>query len=329
MGVRQTYNSSAISLDSFTETYKEAVAHLFAISQNDKLKYILPYCRNEHELCIQWAALGWCDEDPHYMEKVCCPACKSAEMVDWLIQCPMDIHAPHAWKPGDLNKFFKNLSKRKEYEPTVHSRPQGGGPWIVTLENVISEQEANAIIEWGEVYGWEDSLVDGDVQEDGTWEAVWSEDRTSSLAWCIDECMEDPIMQRVLDRISNITNMHSNHSDYMQILRYESGQFYLNHHDFHHYQVYSSSGPRIMTVYIYLRNVSKGGGTRFPYLDITVTPKLGRALIWPNVLNEDPNVQDQRTHHEALPPIGDQKYGATLWWHQRDFKTADAQGCAQ
>ena len=111
------------------------------------------------------------------------------------------------------------------------------------------------------------------LQEDGTWEAVLSEDRTSTLAWCYEECMEDPIIQRVLDRISNITNIHSNHSDYMQILRYESGQFYLNHHDFHHYQVYSSSGPRIMTVYIYLRNVLNGGGTRFPYLETLQSPQ--------------------------------------------------------
>lgn len=266
----------------------------------------------------------------------------SAEQVDWLLQCPMDVNAPHAWRPGDLNEFFENATKLTQYEPKVHSRPSllpgdtresadyKVGPWVLTLENVINKEEANAIIEWGNWHGWFKSMVSGDAREDGTSEAVLSEERTSRQAWCHEECMEDPIIERVLERLSNITNLHSNHSDYLQLLRYEEGAFYKPHHDYHSYQVYSASGVRIMTLYIYLNDVLEGGGTRFPILNVTVTPKLGRALIWNNVMNEDPDEQDWRTLHEALPPLnGSRKYGATLWWHQRDFKTADENDCAQ
>ena len=48
-------------------------------------------------------------------------------------------------------------------------------------------------------------------------------------------------------------------------------------------------------------DVEAGGGTNFPDLDITVMPKRGRVLIWPSVLDSDPNQKDDRTEHQALP----------------------------
>jgi len=40
-----------------------------------------------------------------------------------------------------------------------------------------------------------------------------------------------------------------------------------------------------------------------------VTPKRGRALIWPSVLNEDPHKKDDRTEHEAMPVLKGEKFG--------------------
>jgi hypothetical protein len=54
-------------------------------------------------------------------------------------------------------------------------------------------------------------------------------------------------------------------------------------------------------------------GTKFNRLNITVTPKLGRALLWPSVLNDRPHHQDERTYHEALPVDVGVKYGANAW----------------
>jgi prolyl 4-hydroxylase len=59
----------------------------------------------------------------------------------------------------------------------------------------------------------------------------------------------------------------------------------------------------------------------------TVMPKQGRALIWPNVLNDDPMKKDRSTEHQALPVKKGIKYGANAWIHQRDFKTPWADGC--
>jgi prolyl 4-hydroxylase len=65
-------------------------------------------------------------------------------------------------------------------------------------------------------------------------------------------------------------------------------------------------------VYLYLNDVEAGGGTNFPTIqNITVMPKRGRVLIWPSVLNEDPNTIDSRTTHQALPVEKGIKYGTS------------------
>jgi hypothetical protein len=85
-------------------------------------------------------------------------------------------------------------------------------------------------------------------------------------------------------------------------------------HDFIPAQVDQPVGPRILTFYIYLSDVEEGGGTNFPHIDpsnpdFTVMPKKGRAVLWPSVLNEQPDVQDDRTLHQALPVTKGQKFG--------------------
>jgi prolyl 4-hydroxylase len=78
---------------------------------------------------------------------------------------------------------------------------------------------------------------------------------------------------------------------------------------------------------MYLSDVEEGGGTNFPYVNETVTPKRGRAALWPSVLDQDPNSKDIRTSHQALPVIKGVKYGANAWIHQRDFKGSNKKGC--
>jgi len=58
-----------------------------------------------------------------------------------------------------------------------------------------------------------------------------------------------------------------------------------------------------------MNDVEEGGGTHFKDLGITVQPKTGRAVIWPSVLDYNPDRKDPRTNHEALPVIKGIKYG--------------------
>ena len=50
-----------------------------------------------------------------------------------------------------------------------------------------------------------------------------------------------------------------------------------------------------------------------------IKPKKGKAVLWPNVLNDKPNEEDEMFDHEALPVESGVKYAANVWLHMRDF----------
>jgi len=152
--------------------------------------------------------------------------------------------------------------------------------------------------------------------------------RTSTNAWCVNKCEEDPMAQSVMQKIEHITSIPQVNSENLQLLRYEPGQFYQTHSDYIPYQKERQCGVRILTFYMYLNDVEEGGGTSFPALNMTVTPKRGRAVLWPSVLNEQPNEKDSRTVHTAMKVVKGVKYGANAWIHQRDFQTPNRNACA-
>ena len=80
-------------------------------------------------------------------------------------------------------------------------------------------------------------------------------------------------------------------------------------------------------MFLYLNDVEEGGETRFHDLDLKIAPKLGRAVVWPSVLDEDPLAFEPKTHHEALPVTKGVKYGANAWLHLMDCAGPEAAGC--
>jgi len=57
-----------------------------------------------------------------------------------------------------------------------------------------------------------------------------------------------------------------------------------------------------------------------------VTPKLGRAVLWPSVLDSDLLTGEPKTHHEAVTVEAGVKYAANLWIHLYDFKSPSRAG---
>jgi len=198
---------------------------------------------------------------------------------------------------------------------------------VLTLDNFITDEEADRLIELGDVEGYERSMDVGDIQLDGTASDVVSAGRTSSNAWCSNECLEDELVKGVNKRISSMTQIPEVNSEDLQLLRYGVGQKYEIHHDYIDFDLDRQNGVRLITVYLYLNDVEAGGGTNFSDLDVTVMPKRGSVLIWPSVLDSDPNEWDDRTHHQALPVEAGLKYGANAWFHMRDFKGPNRRGC--
>jgi prolyl 4-hydroxylase len=299
-------------------------------------------CINRHELCAFWATIGECETNAGYMTVSCAPACRSCEKLSFQYRCPLQdaetLAAQNAWKPGDLNAMFERIVSTGEYKSTVLAQPNGttrighdsedhAGTWIVMLDDFLSAEECERLIEWGARRGYEISREVGDQLFDGTYDAIQIQGRTSTNAWCVDNCYDDPMVQQVMRRIEQLTGLPEENAEFLQLLRYDVSQFYHAHHDYKDYHRDRAYGSRILTFFMYLNDVPAGGETRFPKYGVVVPPKQGRALLFPNVYNNAPETKDPTTEHESLPVQEGLKYGANTWLHQRNFKTPFVNNC--
>lgn len=293
-------------------------------------------CLDRYRFCAAEARDGGCPRNPGWMIVNCCASCDgpigASRLIDPRERCSRDFlntTASRTWAPGDLDGMFERILSDPEvaaYAPAVLSRPPEG-PWIVTLDAFLDDEEAEGLIRGGEMAGFQRSTDQGRVNSLGEMEKVQSSSRTSSNAWCNRECERLPVVQRVTAKIEGLTGVARGNYESFQILRYEEGQFYGRHHDAGRRDHLQPAGPRILTVFLYLSDVEGGGHTRFSDLDISVPPRKGRALIWPSVLDADPEGVDYRTYHEAMPVTEGVKYAANHWIHLHDFAVPNRWGC--
>merc|ERR1712066_883906 len=131
-------------------------------------------------------------------------------------------------------------------------------------------------------------------------------------------------MERVIDRIVNVTGIPKENQEDFQLLKYEVGEFYTSHTD---YIQVRADGPRIATFFLYLNDVPSGGETKFPELNISVTPKKGKAMLFPSVKNDDPLEEDLCSEHESLPVTEGVKHAANVWIHLRNYQNQQDDGC--
>lgn len=325
MGVKQNLENAhfRVSREEGMARIVASRTHLHSEAIDDD---IIDICKNDHEDCTTWAIAGECEKNKKYMIGSCAPACLTCDMIMLENRCPIDPNAKPAWEPGSLNAMFEHLISQEvssKYPVTILSRD----PWVVTLDNVISEEEALRLIELGGLEGYKRSEDVGAKNADGSYGSVVSTGRTSSNAWCTGVCYKDPMAVDVMNRLSELTMIDEKNSEFLQLLRYEPGQFYEDHHDYILHNRENQQGVRILTSYLYLNDVEAGGGTMFTDLNITVMPKRGRALFWPSVRNDSPHEKDDRTNHQALPVEAGIKFGANGWFHQFDFKSPYEEGC--
>ena len=297
-------------------------------------------CRNKVATCTWHAANGACTIDgnhKHWMRENCAPACQSCHLLDINKRCPVNRTAPGIFGPGDLHHMYERIVRDfGQYEPVIHSKPGGDpsdptvrdGPWIVTLESFLSQEEAQNLIQIAEHHGLEPSIGRVVQMADGTYERTPTKYRTSSSAYCFDECYQNPATRQFNTKLEQVTGTPHSHSTFLHFLRYQQGQFYGQHSDYirkHHRE--QQHGVRILTALTYLSDVPSGGGTHFPYLNLTVTPKRGRVLIFPNILNDKVTTEEKMTPHEALPVQQGVKYAVSMYVHQKDYKTPFYEQC--
>lgn len=297
-------------------------------------------CRNQHEHCVLWSSRGECQKNPKMMRMECAPACRSCHaLLD-----PKDINVssdpvcrvnPEAdvWKePGELDQTFRKIIHDYGDNVTILSSPDSTpkGPWLVTIDDFLTPEESDHLIQMGHMIGYDPSLGVVVRKEDGSIDTTYDQDfRTSKTAWCHSlNCYNEATMKKVQERIASMTGTPVTNAQYMQLIKYEVGEYYKYHHDFDDPTLMLPPGPRILTVFIYLNTVPAGGGTRFDLLDTTVSPKKGRAVIWPSVAQEDFYKREPGTYHQGMPVEEGLKYALNQQIHMRDYRQPHAHDCA-
>ena len=314
------------------------------VQKEKKYKDVKHKCKNTQPDCIRLKIAGQCSG---LIPRKCAPACETCEHLDFKHRCPIDETIPQSLKPGDLNRLFERIlsdEHYQQYKPKVLSMPATNavtntsiaaddgriipdGPWLVVFEQFLTHDECQHVRDLGHVQGYKASADVGPQDLEGKITSKYSEGRTSTNSWCTDTCATDAIVKGVTQRMVNVTGIPEENQEYLQLLRYEPGQHYGRHHDYADYHLDRQHGPRVLTFFLYLNTVEQGGGTDFPVLNMTVQPKMGRAVLWPSVLDSDPNARDGRTDHAALSVLEGIKYGANAWIHQNDFKVPYSRGC--
>merc|ERR1740124_441573 len=96
-----------------------------------------------------------------------------------------DIIGPDVWSSGgDLDKMFRKLSS-EPYKSKYNVQVLSSAPWVLTMENFITSEESNRLIELGSIEGYERSMDVGmEEQPDVSFNGVVSKGRTSWNAWC-------------------------------------------------------------------------------------------------------------------------------------------------
>ena len=173
-----------------------------------KKKFVIPKeattsktkCKDRYPVCKDEAARGECTNNPGWMIVNCCQSCDDKEgyghFIDSEVRCTRErLNATQAaFDVGSLNDLFTRWATEEafvQYEPNVISSPgkthgaEYDGPWILTFDSFIDDEEIESLLEGAEYGGFQRSTDQGRVVgSSGEREKVVSTSRTSSNAWC-------------------------------------------------------------------------------------------------------------------------------------------------
>ncbi len=122
-------------------------------------------------------------------------------------------------------------------------------------------------------------------------------------------------------RLAKMFDIDGKHCESAQVVRYGPTQQYKAHFDAFPFRVdhfphdLREKGQRYYTGLLYLSDDFTGGQTEFPKLGIKVTPKMGRMVIWQNIVMGG-NSPHPRSLHAGMPVIKGEKWAVTFWFRK-------------
>jgi prolyl 4-hydroxylase len=243
---------------------------------------------------------------------------------------------------GLKNISIEAMFRRLDPDDTTFAFPQlkpkvlSKDPWVVYLEKFITPEHADGLVQ--ALYDSGHSFAESSELDLPEGEGAITKRRTSESMFCDNRaCQEDPRVLKAHALASNITGFPLGNMEYIQVVRYDTDQYYVKHQDTSETYSAAANGNRIYTLFVYLTDVAegKGGETSFPDIDpvnypegLKVRPKKGAAALWTNVMKDDPDKVDFRSTHEGSPLLErPRKLGANFWMYAYDWRMLAEKGC--
>ena len=201
-----------------------------------------------------------------------------------------------------INTPFDELSKSNQKKVLKDSSGKVFG-WV--FDNVVSEEDCKSIIDESNKKMRPSTTMGKIVDYRTSWSSMINKD-TDCIA-----------VNKLKSLISDIIDYPICNFEDTQVVRYRHGQYYKSHHDY--FDVDENCGScnqRYWTGLLYLNNVENGGKTFFPNIDFTVKPKIGRLVLWKNIIDGKPN---EDSLHEALPTVKCRKWAVNIWVREKSL----------
>jgi len=286
-----------------------------------------------------------------FMMNNCPLACRMCEELESFHKCAgrrrpssSSAAARPSFRSGELHPFFEEKLVSEddgwaEYEPFFVSHPnteeeeEGGDgyddPYVVVLRKFLSEEEVNHLR----------TIAIRLTAQMTTSESSSRNTAYAGSAGCNDDdhCNSDDVYQRIMHRISLLTNSTISHLESMEFIQFSSNthrQTTTYQHNFEMNSLWKPAGPRVLTLFVFLSDTtSEGGGGElgFPRLDwLRIRPKKGMVVLWPNVRNDNILESDPSTAFEHLPlkKGGGSVMGAYVHVRLHNWTDASLRGCA-
>jgi len=304
-------------------------------------------CDNLSDKCAFWASLGSCEDNLPFMMENCALACRYCHMRLDYQKCRQ--HSMSTWMDDSDHQNFQKLWIDRTYLSIKKAMSEAelvslqkkkdivdpNDPWVLKVDNFISSDEADEILQFSKTYlEWQPSPPISPIGQSDDDEMVR---RESNSTFCdTQKCRENDIYQKIqktlLGLFENIE--HYNLEEPMEFVQYQAMQSFGAHHDFDIHDSWKLGGPRVLSVFLCLSDVEKGGAMGFPDLDwLSIPPRKGQMLIWPNVIIEknEENKISMKSHKdmssEGLPVILGEKYGLQTWIRFGNYEEARKQEC--
>jgi len=192
-------------------------------------------------------------------------------------------------------------------------------PAVTILGGLLSDAECDALIEAARPAMKRSAVLD--MATGGT---QVTDVRTSNGMFF--QRGHNEVVARVEARIARLCGWPVENGEGIQVLQYGPGAEYRPHYDYFDPRepgtatILQRGGHRVATIIMYLSEPARGGGTVFPDIGLEVGPRRGNAVFF----SYDLPHPDSKTLHGGAPVQEGEKWIATKWLREREFKSRPA-----